>query len=139
MAASLEQRMISSEGAERCLEVARREAETLGIPMSIAVVDAAGVLKAFHRMDGARIMSAASSQKKAFTAATTQFATKDYFDAFRDGPEVVLLALMPGATGFGGGHPIVEDGAVIGAIGVGGGSVEQDAAIAATAAAAIAG
>jgi uncharacterized protein GlcG (DUF336 family) len=137
MAASMEQRMVSGEGASRCIEAARQQAEALGIPMSIAVVDAAGVLKAFHRMDGAKRMSVDSAQRKAYTAATTAFPTKDFFDTFRDGPEVVLLALMPGATGFGGGHPIVEDGVVIGGIGVGGGSAEQDAEIAAMAAATI--
>ena len=137
MEASVEQRTISSEGASRCIEVARKQAQALGIPMSIAVVDAAGVLKAFHRMDGARILSVESAQRKAYTAATTAFPTKDYFDRFRDGPEVVLLALMPGATSFGGGHPIVEKGVVIGGIGMGGGSAEQDAEIAAAVAATI--
>lgn len=105
--------------------------------MSIAVVDASGTLNAFLRMDGAKPMSVESAQRKAYTAATTQFPTKEFYDTFRDGPEVVLLALMPGATGFGGGHPITNDGIVIGGIGVGGGSAVQDAEIAAKAAAAI--
>lgn len=133
----MEQRTISSDGARRCIEVARQQAEDLGIPMSIAVVDASGTLNAFVRMDGAKPMSVESAQRKAYTAATTQFPTKEFYDTFRDGPEVVLLALMPGATGFGGGHPITDDGVVIGGIGVGGGSAVQDAEIAAKAAAAI--
>jgi uncharacterized protein GlcG (DUF336 family) len=137
MGAHIEQWTISSEGASRCVEVARRQAAELGIPMSIAVVDAAGVLKAFHRMDGAKILSVESSQRKAYTAAATAFPTREYFDTFRDGPEVVLLSLLPGATSFGGGHPIVDQGVVIGGVGVGGGSAEQDAQIAAAAAAAI--
>ncbi len=137
MEPGIDRRTISCEGARRCIAAALEQAGTLGIAISVAVVDAAGVLTAFHRMDGAKILSVESSHRKAYTAATTEFPTKDYFDRFRERPEVVLLALMPGATSFGGGHPIVERGVVIGAIGVGGGSAEQDAAIAATAAAAI--
>lgn len=134
---SVVQHSISSEGAGRVLDVARRKAEELGIPMSIAVVDASGVLKAFHRMDGAKRLSVDSAQQKAYTAAASAFPTKDYFERFRGSPEVVLLSLLPGATGFGGGHPIVEAGVVIGGVGVGGGSADQDAEIAAAAAAAI--
>jgi uncharacterized protein GlcG (DUF336 family) len=137
MASSIEQRMISSEGAERVVAEARRLAGDLGVPMSIAVVDAAGVLKAFHRMEGAKQLSVESSQRKAYTAATTGFPTMGYFHAKRDSPEVVLLGQLPGVTAFGGGHPIVEGDVMIGAVGLGGGSAEQDAELAAAAAAVI--
>ena len=137
MTASIEQRTISSEAALRVLEVARQQAEELGVPMSIAVVDAAGVLKAFHRMDGAKRLSVDSCQAKAYTAAASGFPTKQYYELKKDTPEVVLISLLPGATAFGGGHPIVEDGVVIGGVGLGGGSADQDAEIAAAAAASI--
>lgn len=138
MGASVEQRTISSEAALGVLEAARRQAEALGVPMSIAVVDAAGVLKAFHRMDGAKRLSVDSAQAKAFTAAASGLPTRDYYELKKATPEVVLLSLLPGASAFGGGHPIVEDGVVIGGVGLGGGSADEDADIAAAAAAAIA-
>jgi uncharacterized protein GlcG (DUF336 family) len=137
MGDSVEQRTISEDGAEKVIAEARRLAAGLGVPMSIAVVDVAGVLKAFHRMEGAKQLSVESSQRKAYTAATTGFPTMGYFEAKRDGPEVILLGQLPGVTAFGGGHPIVEGGVTIGAVGLGGGSAEQDAELAAAAAAVI--
>jgi uncharacterized protein GlcG (DUF336 family) len=137
MGASIEQRTISCEGAEKVIAEARRLAGVLGVPMSIAVVDVAGVLKAFHRMEGAKQLSVESSQRKAYTSATIGLPTLGYYNAKRDGPDIVLLGQLPGVTAFGGGHPIVERGAVIGAVGVGGGSAEQDAELAAAAAAVI--
>ena len=137
MSASYEERTISADAARHVVEVARQLAEKLGTPMSIAVVDAAGVMKAFLRMDGAKRLSVDSAQQKAYTAAASAFPTKAYYDAKRDDADVVLLALLPGATAFGGGHPIVEGGVVIGGVGVGGGTAEEDAEIAAAAAASI--
>ncbi len=138
MGASIEQRTISSEGAEKVIVEARRLATELGVPMSIAVVDVAGVLKAFHRMEGAKQLSVESSQRKAYTSATTGMPTLGYYDAKRDSPDVVLLGQLPGVTAFGGGHPIVEGQVIIGAVGLGGGSAEQDAELAAAAASVIA-
>ena len=59
---------ITLETAHRLIVAAAAEAEKIGVPMNIAIVDAGGNLTAFHRQDGAWIGSIAISQAKAYTA-----------------------------------------------------------------------
>ena len=113
---------------------AAREAERLGIPQVIAVVDEGCNLLAFLRMDGARVLSVESAQRKAMTAATTGRPT--------GGMEPDLAARLAAATdgrmtNLKGGVPIMVDGHVVGGIGIGSGTGEQDLAIAQAALAAM--
>jgi len=123
-------------GAELVLTAAKQKAAAMGWKMNLAVVDDGGHLLAFARMDGARPASAYTAITKATTAATFRQETSPL--PAKGEPDVLLnLSLQNAALASGGrittlkgGVPIVIDGQVIGAIGVGGGSGEQDAEVA---------
>jgi uncharacterized protein GlcG (DUF336 family) len=102
------------------------KAQELGIKVSVAVVDSHGNLKAFKRMDGAILASVALSQGKAYTSAAVPMSTGDFAQINANTPGHVL-GNIPGFVLLKGGVPIFsESGEPMGAIGVGGGSGEQD-------------
>jgi uncharacterized protein GlcG (DUF336 family) len=98
--------------------------------LCIAVVDAAGELLAFSRMDDARAASIEIAVTKARSAARRKRPTAD--EGGGDIPTVIRLALAShlNVTGIGGGLPIVLDGQTIGAIGVSSGTTEEDLMVA---------
>ena len=124
-------------GAEAVLAAARKKAAELDLRCNIAVVDDGGHLLAFARMDGARPASVATALTKAVTAATFRQETGTLPP--KGEPDVLLsLSLQNAASASGGkittlkgGVPVVVDGQVVGAVGVGGGTGEQDAVVAA--------
>lgn len=118
--------------ALRLVAAARRNAEELGVGMSIAVVDEGGNLKAFARMDDAELAGVELAKDKAYTALANSAATHELAaQAAPGGPLFGLHALVGGRyVIFGGGIPLRRDGRVVGAIGVSGGAVEQDVACA---------
>jgi uncharacterized protein GlcG (DUF336 family) len=114
--------------AQAVVEAARQRADEIGVPMNIAVVDEGDNLVAFARMGAAWLGPIDIAQNKAYTARTFDMATKD----------LALLA-QPGAPLYGieaanlgrltvcpGGIPLKLGGHIVGAIGVSGGSVEED-------------
>ena len=110
-------------GAHTILHAAIAKAEAMEVPQCITVVDTGGNTVAFARMDGAKVLSELSSKAKAQTAASSRSVTGGA------GPEVELkLAFATGGrlTNLNGGLPIVVDGVVIGAVGVGSGTGAQD-------------
>jgi glc operon protein GlcG len=123
-------------GAETILAAAREKASALGVKVNVAVVDGGGHLIAFARMDGARPASGYTAQTKAATAATYRQETGPL--PAKGEPDVLLnLSLQNAALAAGGklttlkgGVPVVVEDQVIGAVGVGGGSGEQDAEVA---------
>lgn len=114
-------------GALAILEGAVAKALEIGVPQCIAVVDAGGNLLAFVRMDGAKVLSQRSATRKAVTAASSRAASGGM-------PEEIGAKLAVATDGMlinvKGGLPIVVDGHVIGAIGVGSGTQDQDVAVA---------
>ena len=115
--------------------VERAVAEALAIqsPSSIAVVDSGRNLVAFARMDGAPLASIDICIGKAYTARSLNMSTADLGDLVQPGQPLFGIALAnrtaPLVT-FGGGVPIKLDGEVVGAIGVAGGTPEQDTEVA---------
>jgi uncharacterized protein GlcG (DUF336 family) len=111
---------------------ARREAEAIGVAMNIAVVDQGNNLVAFQRMNGAWLGSIDIAQGKAYTARAFNMSTKDL--APLSGPGQPLFGIHASNQGrliiFAGGIPLARGGEVVGAIGVSGGAVEQDQAVA---------
>lgn len=120
-------------GADLVLAAAKQKATAMGWKMNLAVVDDGGHLLAFARMDGARPASAATAITKAVSAATFRQETGPLPAGGE--PDLLLNLSLQNAAAVGGGKmttlkggvPIVIDGQVIGAIGIGGGSGEQDA------------
>jgi glc operon protein GlcG len=124
-------------GAELILAAAKNQAAEMKINVNIAVVDDGGHLLAFARMDLARPASAGTAITKAVAAATTRQATGPVRRGEAEPDLLLNLSLQNAAAAGGtkmtslfGGVPIVVDGQVIGAVGVGGGTGEQDAEIA---------
>jgi uncharacterized protein GlcG (DUF336 family) len=122
----IEKNSISSGLAQRMVDAALAKARTIGVRENVAVVDDGGNLKAFARMDGAPILSIEISQHKAYTA-LFGFPTQEFFKFIQTDPS--LLAGIPQlarVAAYGGGLPIEVDGAIVGAIGVSGGTVQDD-------------
>lgn len=119
---------ISLSSAQVVIAAAQAKAEEIGVPMDIAVVDAGNNLTAFARMDGAWLGSIDIAQNKAYTARAFDMSTKDLAPLCQSGQP--LFGIHASNQGrlivFAGGIPLLADGEVIGAIGVSGGSVEQD-------------
>ena len=137
MPISVTRRILSAEAALRAVEAAVAKGRERGVAVVAAAVDISGDLIACLRADGAFSASVTIAKDKAYTAAVFGASTDDLSNALKDNPVVHHgIALRPGVVLFGGGLPIVEDGAVIGAIGVSGGSEDDDRAAAAAGAAA---
>src|ERR1700731_67299 len=121
-------------GAEPVLQAAEKSAQQRNAPSAIAVVDPAGDLLAFQRMDNVRPASADLAIEKARTAARLQRSTAEIEDNINQGRTAFVTA---GILVLRGGMPIRVNGTVVGAGGVAGLSKEIDAEIAKTAAVAL--
>lgn len=119
---------LTLEGARTILEGAVRRAQEIGVDMDIAVVDDAGVLLAFYRMDGAKLTSVEIAINKAFTAASTRMGTHQYAEVGGPGGPAFGIHASHGGrfTIFGGGLPIFVHGMCVGAVGCSSGSPDQD-------------
>ena len=126
------------EDARRIIAAAEKKAAEIGQPMNIAVADEGGNLVAHVRMDNAWIGSVDISIKKAWTARAFDIATRDLAEHSQSGGQFFgIHASNDGRVMiFAGGIPLRRDGRVVGAIGVSGGSGEQDHAVAEAGAAA---
>jgi uncharacterized protein GlcG (DUF336 family) len=131
--------MITLKDAKRIIEAAETKAAEIGQPMNIAVADAGGNLISHVRMDGAWIGSIDISIKKAYTSRAFDIATKDLATHSQSGNQ--FFGIHASNDGkimiFAGGIPLKQDGMVVGAIGVSGGSGDQDHAVAEAGAAAL--
>jgi uncharacterized protein GlcG (DUF336 family) len=119
---------VTLDAAQAVVEAARKRAETIGVPMNIAVVDEGNNLVAFGRMGGAWLGSIDIAQNKAYTARSFDMSTKDLAPLCQSGQP--LFGIHASNQGrliiFAGGIPLRANGRVVGAVGVSGGSVEQD-------------
>jgi len=112
--------------------VAEAEATKIQVPMAIAVVDGEGGLQLFKRMDGALPVSTELAMSKAYTAAVLRMPSHQVGELAQ--PGAALYGIQHTHDGkivlFGGGYPLCVQGKVVAAIGVSGGSVEQDMLVA---------
>ena len=124
--------MVTLADARRIIAAAEKKAAALGQPMNIAVADGGGNLVAHVRMDGAWIGSVDISIKKAYTSRAFDISTKDLAKHSQSGKQ--FFGIHASNDGrimiFAGGIPLKKGGKVVGAIGVSGGSGEQDHAVA---------
>ena len=124
--------------ARRVITAAEKKANEIGQPMNIAVADDGGSMVAHVRMDDAWIGSIDISMKKAYTSRAFNIETRDlakhsqsgsqFFGIHASNSEKILI--------FAGGVPLKRDGKVVGAIGVSGGTGDQDHSVATAGAAA---
>lgn len=124
---------LTLETARKISQAAQKEAEKMGIPMVIALVDEGGNLVLSERMDGAMIAGIRIAHDKAYTAAATTFPTHELGKLSQPGQEVYGLANTDGGRIiiFGGGFPLKDKkGALAGGIGASGGIASQDQQVA---------
>jgi ATP:cob(I)alamin adenosyltransferase len=109
------------------IEAGMRRAHEIGVPMVLAIVDDSGALLQLRRMDDALLVSIDLAPNKAKTAAAVRVPTHELAKVAQPGgPLYGIDANMPNLTLVGGGLLLMQNGAVVGAVGVSGGSVEQD-------------
>jgi uncharacterized protein GlcG (DUF336 family) len=121
---------VNHEQARKLLAAAVADARRQALPMAIAVVDNAGQLVAFERMDNTQTASTQIAQDKAMSAAMLRRSTKVIQDAVAGGGAGMRFLGLRGAVPVEGGLPIVVDGKILGGIGVSGGTSEQDGVVA---------
>lgn len=115
---------ISVEVARKLAATAAAEGKKNGWNVAVAIVDTAGDLVFFERMDNTQAAASIVSQEKARTAARFKRPTKAFEDALAGGRQAILG--LPGVTPLEGGLPLVIEGKIVGAIGVSGATSPQD-------------
>ena len=131
--------LVTLKEARAVIAAAEKKAAKIGQPMNIAVADAGGNLIAHVRMDGAWLGSIDISIKKAYTSRAFDIATKDLAAHSQSGGQFFGIHASNGGRImiFAGGVPLKQNGKVVGAVGVSGGSGEQDHEVAEAGAAAL--
>jgi uncharacterized protein GlcG (DUF336 family) len=124
--------MLQITDARRIIAAATAQAEKIGQPMNIAVVDAGGNLLAFERMTNAWLGSIDIAISKAWTSRAFDIETKALGENSQ--PEDQFFGIHASNGGkvmiFAGGVPLKKDGVVVGGLGISGGSGKQDQAVA---------
>jgi uncharacterized protein GlcG (DUF336 family) len=124
--------MVTLEDARNVIAAAEKKAKEIRQPMNIAVADGGGNLVAHVRMDDAWLGSIDIAIKKAFTSRAFNISTRDLAQHSQSGGQFFGIHASNGGRVmiFAGGVPLQRGGKVVGAIGVSGGSGEQDHAVA---------
>ena len=128
---------ISTDSAKQVAAAAVAESQKNRFKMAIAIVDTGGYLVYFERMQDTQTGSVELALEKAKTSALFRRPTKLFQDGVASGGEGLRLLRLTGAIPIDGGMPIIQDGKVVGAIGISGGSGDQDGHIAKAGASAI--
>lgn len=128
---------ITLEQAEQLSKAAKAKATEIGVPMNIAIVDEGANLVSFHRMDNAWLGSVDISIRKAKTARFFDMNTGEIGKLSQPGGPLYGIEHSNGGLITFPGGVLLKDasGRIIGAIGVSGGSVEQDHEVASAGAA----
>ncbi|PTW58998.1 uncharacterized protein GlcG (DUF336 family) [Breoghania corrubedonensis] len=125
-------RQLKLADAQRLAANAETTARAMGLPVVISVADAQGEQILFHKMEGSLPASATLATDKAWTAAAFRMSTDELGRLAQPGQMLFGVEATHGGrvVVFGGGIPCWRDGTVIGAIGISGGTADEDAAIA---------
>jgi uncharacterized protein GlcG (DUF336 family) len=118
---------ISLENAKKAAAPAIAEARKNNWAMAVSIVDIAGDLVYFEKMDGTQTGSVNVSLQKARTAVLFKRPSKAFQDTVAGGGAGLRILGLPGAVPVEGGIPLVVDGKIVGAIGVSGAASDQDA------------
>ncbi|EGT3601667.1 heme-binding protein [Clostridium perfringens] len=123
---------LSLEIVKEMAKAAEAKAAEMNVPVIFAAVDAGANLMLMHRMEDAFLTSIDIAINKAYTAACLKQGSHEIAECVQPGQSLYGLQLTNNCriVPFGGGFPIIVDGKVVGAVGVSGGTVEEDMAIA---------
>jgi uncharacterized protein GlcG (DUF336 family) len=114
--------------ARRMIAAAVAMGREMRVALSVAVVDGGDQLAAFERMDGADLVTIDLARDKAFSALVNRMPTRDLAPLVQPGAEFYGYDSLAGGrmVVFAGGVPVERDGVLVGAVGVSGGSSEED-------------
>jgi uncharacterized protein GlcG (DUF336 family) len=114
--------------ARHMIAAVEAEARVMSVALSVAVVDAGDQLVAFARMDGADLVSIGLARDKAFSALMNRMPTRDLAPLVQPGAEFYGYDALAGGRMivFAGGMPLERDGTLVGAVGVSGGTSDED-------------
>jgi uncharacterized protein GlcG (DUF336 family) len=122
--------VIALDAAKRVMAAAEAEAVRNNWAMVVAIIDSGGNLVMLHRLDNAQLASLRIAQGKARTALEFRRPTKALEDAIASGGAGLRLLALDGVTPIDGGLLLTSGGRIVGAIGVSGGSANQDGQVA---------
>ncbi len=120
------------EVAKKIAEAAEEKGEKIGVPIVVSVLDSGGNLILLHRMEDSLLASIDISMNKAYTALALKMSTDKVSNIVREDSDLYGIQwtnkgkIVP----FGGGYPLEIDGKIVGALGVSGGTVEEDTEVA---------
>ena len=114
--------------SRRMIGAVEEMARSMGVPLSVAIVDAGDRLVAFARMDGAELVTVDLARDKAFSALMNRMPTRDLAPLVQPGAEFYGYDALAGGrmVVFAGGMPLERGGTLVGAVGVSGGSSDED-------------
>lgn len=140
MKASAARATLSTEATEQLVAAAAAKARELGIRVHIAVMDSSSLLVGWLSFEGAPRLAAKTARDKAFTAVNTGMSTLAWQQYVESIPpsEQRIIDKIDGYIAADGGYPVLENGLLLGAIGVSGADQQRDAAVAKAAIAALA-
>lgn len=139
MKASAARATLSTEATEQLVAAAAAKARELGIRVHIAVMDSSALLVGWLSFEGAPRLAAKTARDKAFTAVNTGMSTlawRQYVESIPPS-EQRIIDKIDGYLAADGGYPVLENGLLLGAIGVSGADQQRDAAVAKAAIAAL--
>lgn len=123
--------VLTDELCDKLCVAAQEKSKELGIDISFAVCDEHGLPRVYRRFGEALLLSITLVPGKAYTAAVTQCKTKDVAACAKEGGSLMAIQTNDSRiTLVAGGYPLFANGKIAGGIGVGGGTEEQDCAIA---------
>lgn len=124
--------ILNLEIAKEIAEAAERKGKEIGVPIVVSVLDSGGNLILLHRMEDSLLASIDISMNKAYTALALKMPTNKVSNIVKEDSDLYGIQwtnkgrIVP----FGGGYPLEIDGKVVGALGVSGGTVEEDTKVA---------
>jgi glc operon protein GlcG len=121
---------VNLENARKIAASALAEANKNNLKMAIAIVDTAGDLVYFEKMDGTQVASVNIAQDKARSSVRFKRPTKAMQDVLAAGGAGVRFLALQGAVPVEGGLPLLMNGQIVGAIGASGGTSDQDGQVA---------
>ena len=123
--------VLTDELCDKLCAAALEKSREVGVDISFAVYDENGLPRVYRRYGDALVLSITLVPGKAYTAAVTQCKTKDVAAAAAEGQALMAIQTNDARiTLVAGGYPLFVNGRIAGGIGVGGGTEEQDCAIA---------
>jgi glc operon protein GlcG len=121
---------IGLEAAKKAMAAAESEAMKNNWPMAVVILDSSGHTVMLHKLDNTQYGSIRVAEAKAHSALDYRRPSKVFEDLVAQGGIGLRTLALPGAAPFEGGVPIIADGKIIGAIGVSGGTSQQDGQVA---------